>query len=123
MGVASVSRSRLIQRLHDTEDPFSIQPLPLLDDVGKGTINLRLGTVFLVSERSSVPSVIAKDPHQSAQMFSEVRIRPGKRFVMQPRQFVLAATFEYLSVANDLSGMIHSRSTYGRMGIIAATAA
>jgi deoxycytidine triphosphate deaminase len=123
MAVASVKRQILTSRLHDPTDPFSIQPVPQLDDIGKGSINLSVGTIFLAAERSSISSISASDPEQSSKMFAEVRIRPGQHYVMQPRQFVLASTFEYISLPNDLSGMIQSRSTYGRMGIIAATAA
>lgn len=123
MAVAIVSRKDLIRRLHDDDDEFSVQPLPDLDAVGYGGIDLRVGTVFLAAERSSAASVVASRPHDSEKMFVEVRIRPGERFVMQPRQFVLASTFEYLIFPKDLAGLIQSRSTYGRMGIISATAA
>lgn len=123
MAVAIASRKDLIRRLHDLDDEFSVQPLPNVNAIGYGGIDLSVGTVFLAAERSSAASVVASRPHESERMFVEVRIRPGERFVMQPRQFVLASTFEYLIVPKDLAGFIQSRSTYGRMGIISATAA
>jgi dCTP deaminase len=123
VAVATLSLKTLTARLHDPSDPFAIQPVTRLDDLGKGSINLSVGSIFLAAERSSVASIRASDPEQSSKVFGEVRIRPDQYFVMHPRQFVLASTFEYLSLPNDLCGMIQSRSTYGRMGIIAATAA
>jgi dCTP deaminase len=109
--------------LADPESGFSIQPMPSEDLVQYGSIDLRVGTVFLSAERSSLASVRAEDPWQGAKLFREVRVARDQPFVMQPHQFVLATTFEYIAMPPTLVGLIQSRSTYGRMGIIAATAA
>jgi dCTP deaminase len=109
--------------LDDEDAKFVIQPRPPDEFIGYGSIDLRIGSVFLSAERSSMASVRAKDPWEGAKLFREVRVAPGGNFVMQAHQFVLATTFEYLALPPTLVGLIQSRSTYGRMGIIAATAA
>jgi len=121
MTVASVSKKDIWSRLKSGN--LVVSPWPDERAVGKGSIDLSVGSVFLSSKRSSVASVKARDPAAGSRLFNEVRIRAGSTFVMQPHQFVLASTLEYLSVPWDLAGLIQSRSTYGRMGLIAATAA
>jgi len=117
------SRAAVISML-DADDPdLVIQPRPPDESIGYGSIDLRTGSNFLRAERSSMASVRAKDPWEGAKLFREVRVAPGGSFVMQAHQFVLATTFEYLSLPPSLVGLIQSRSTYGRMGVIAATAA
>lgn len=123
MAVGSVSRAVLRSRLTDTSDPFSISPLPHDSDIGAGAIDLRVGHVFLTAERSSLESIDATRPWDAAQAFSEHRIRGDGALVVQPRQFLLASTLEYIVMPTDMSGLIESRSTFGRMGLISATAA
>src|SRR5438552_11505562 len=117
------SRSTIIGMLDDDAGELVIQPRPSDDFIGYGSIDLRIGSIFLSAERSSMASVRARDPWEGAKLFREVRVAPGGTFVMQAHQFVLATTFEYLSMPPTLVGLIQSRSTFGRMGIIAATAA
>jgi len=130
MGVAIPNRSDIINRLRDEDDEFSISPMPLTRSVGSGTVDLSIGTVFMPAERSAIPSVRIEEKRVvgagnsiDVPLFAEVRVHPKGTFVMQPRQFILTATFEYLSMPHDLAGLIQSRSTFGRMGIISATAA
>jgi len=119
---AAVAHDVLLARLADPADAFLMSPRPDESAVGYGAVDLRVGSIFLSAERSAVASVDASDPWEGSRLFQEVRVRPDRRFIMQPRQFVLASTFEYIAMPLDMAGMIQSRSTYGRMGIIAATA-
>lgn len=106
----------------DAADPFKISPLPSLDAIAKGSVDLSLGRTFLVAVRASIGSVRADEPGRSGRLFTEVRLSGDDRLVVQPHQFVLAATMEYLRLPPTLCGFIQSRSTYGRLGLIAATA-
>jgi dCTP deaminase len=133
VGVAMPSRGEIRRRLLDSNDVFSIRPLPSSKSIGTGSVDLAIGTAFLPAEPSSLPSLRLAERGLVAPgrirdtgiqpLFGEVRVHPKGTFVMQPRQFVLTATFEYISMPYDLAGLIQSRSTFGRMGIIAATAA
>ena len=101
---------------------LSVTPLPQLADIGLGSINLRLGRTFLLPRRGAVTSIDASETNKSARAFEELRLPSNAPLVLHPRQFVLAVTLEYLAIPDDLCGFIQSRSTYGRMGLIAATA-
>ena len=118
----SPNTATLRSRLLDPADTFAITPMPALDDARLGSVNLRLGRTFLVARRASVPFIDAQDTRASERLFDEVRLPSDEALVLQPQQFVLAATLEYLSMPPDLCGFIQSRSTYGRLGLIAATA-
>lgn len=123
MAVGVIPRMELLERLADPADQFMISPLPDKSAVGHGSIDLRVGNLFLTAERSSLDSLDASKPWEGARVFSQQHIRTDRTFVMQPRQFALAGTLEYLAMPKDMAALIQSRSTYGRMGLIAATAA
>lgn len=119
---ASPSTSTLRKRVGDPADPLIVTPMPASSAISHGSIDLQLGNTFLVALRASVPSVSARRPEDSRQLFSEVRCAPDDKLIIQPHQFVLAATLEYVCLPNDLCGFVQSRSTYGRLGLISATA-
>lgn len=119
---ASPSTRELRRRVMDPQDPFVVTPMPSLDSVSHGSIDLRLGNTFLVAVRASVRSVSARRPEESRQLFGEVRCAPKDPLIIQPGQFVLASTMEYICLPADLCGFLQSRSTYGRLGLISATA-
>lgn len=123
MTAASIKRSELIARLSDPSDPFDITPRPSPNDVGSGTVNLRLGSIFLGARLLSESVIDAERLGQGQRLFDEFRIRPQAQFIIQSRQLVLTSTLEYLSLPHDLTALIQSRSSFGRMGLIAATAA
>lgn len=119
---ASPPTATLRQRIMDPADAFTVTPMPPRAAISHGSVDLQLGNTFLVAVRAGVPSVSAKNPERSRQLFSEVRCAPNDRLIIQPHQFVLAATMEYVCLPLDLCGFLQSRSTYGRLGLISATA-
>lgn len=119
---ASPSTATLRKRILDPSDPFTVTPMPPMRAISHGSVDLQLGNTFLVALRAGVPSVSARHPELSRQLFSEVRCAPDDKLIIQPHQFVLAATMEYLCLPVDLCGFLQSRSTYGRLGLISATA-
>lgn len=118
-----LSRAQLLERLRAPGDDLMVTPLPAGDAIGAGTIDLRVGALILSAETASLAPLDSDEPWRAARLFREIHIRRDGHFFMQPGQFVLASTFEYLVLPNDLGGLIQSRSTYGRMGIISVTAA
>jgi deoxycytidine triphosphate deaminase len=48
--------------------------------------------------------------------------RPHEKLVLHPQQLVLGATLEYLSFPDCIGGYVLSRSSWGRLGLIIATA-
>jgi dCTP deaminase len=122
MAGAVPSTTRLRERLDDVADEFTVTPRLESSRVSRGSIDLSLGRTFLVASRSAVTMVDARTPDVSRRLYREVRITDDRPLVVHPRQLVLAVTFEYLTLPADLCGFLQSRSTYGRLGLISATA-
>ena len=121
-----LSNTELWRRLHDKSDPLVITPLLDPSQVGAASIDLRIGHQFIVLQRSEVPHIDSSDlqtlKNSLFRTQRKVRIQTKQRFVLHPRQLVLAATLEYVSIPRDIAAMVEGRSSWGRLGLIIATA-
>ncbi len=99
---------------------------PLLDrtQIGRGAVDLRLGTEFLLLRRTQRPGLHpGKDSQQEVDDMQERVVVPfGDELWLHPRHFVLAATLEYLALPDDMAAYVVGRSSWGRLGLIVATA-
>jgi len=98
-----------------------IEPLLELSQIGEVTIDLRLGTEFLVSilTRKAYISVHKSDQDYRgiSSYFRPTRRELGDRFILFPNQIVLASTIEYLGLPDDVYADVLSRSSYTRLGV------
>jgi dCTP deaminase len=99
---------------------------PLLDrkQIGRGAVDLRLGTEFLLLRRTQRPGLHpGEDTQQEVDDMQERVVVPfGDELWLHPRHFVLAATLEYLALPDDMAAYVVGRSSWGRLGLIVATA-
>jgi dCTP deaminase len=99
---------------------------PLLDpaQVGRGAIDLRLGTEFLLLRRTRKAGLNpAEDNQQIVEEMQERVIVPlGEELWLHPRHFVLAVTLEFLGLPKDMGAYLVGRSSWGRLGLVVATA-
>ncbi len=99
---------------------------PLLDpgQVGRGAIDLRLGTEFLLLRRTRKPGLNpGMDSQQGVDEQQERVVVPfGEELWLHPRHFILASTLEFLGLPNDMSAYVVGRSSWGRLGLVVATA-
>lgn len=86
--------------------------------IGSCSIDLRLGEHFRVFEHSKNPFIDPTKKDYSNEITSEVVVREGERFIMQPGDFVLAVTLEKITISPDLLGRLEGRSSLGRLGIV-----
>lgn len=105
--------------------------LVLCPDFGDGPIeaasrDLYLGHWFRVSKRTSLDKVdIAFAADRAAarrQGQLEVFIPAGGKFVLQPGDFALAASMEYVYLPPDMMAFVEGKSSLGRAGLLIATA-
>ena len=102
---------------------------PLLDpdklvNSGDASIDLRLGCWFiqLRTERYSEFD-FANNSGQSEDFLTQKTYVPfGKKFVLHPHSFVLAATLEWIKVPKNLGGYVTGKSSLGRRGLVIETA-
>ncbi len=101
---------------------------PLLDhdlQVGDSSIDLRLGNDFIVTRKGNLPFVSPRQDSAGLAHYhyqAKHHINFGDKFYLHPQELVLAGTLEYLRLPNKLSGFVTSRSKWGRVGLVIATA-
>jgi len=107
------------------QDPFVITPMPDLAELrksGSAAIDMRLGT-WITTPRHTRVAFLSVDPSPNEpQILRYHYVRFGTKFFLHPRNFVLAATLEWLRLPANLAGYIIGRSSWGRRGLIIATA-
>ena len=111
--LSSPNDDRLVR--HSTASPMSLHPRASI---------FELGNTFIVFVRNRAVSFDPLDESQDPrQVQRSMQLDWGDKFVLHPAEMVLAATFEYLSfLPSDLSAQVISRSSYGRLGLLSATA-
>lgn len=121
-GVATLSASLIAQRLQvDDERRLGVAPLV---HAPKGTgLDLRLGNRFIVFRRTGTATfdpLSADDDPRAVQV--HVELSWTEQFVLHPQEVVLGASLEYVALPADLTGQVITRSSYGRLGLLSATA-
>jgi len=91
-------------------DPFEesmIQP---------SSVDVRLDRYFRVFENHRYQFI---DPAvEQADLTREVATVGDEPFVLHPGEFVLASTFEVITLPNDIAGRLEGKSSLGRLGIL-----
>ena len=116
-----------IENKAGSHDPLVIVPQPSIEELrrsGAASIDLRLGSWFISPKLSHVTSIDLTEPrenelHKTTQM---TYVPFGKNYTLHPRHFVLGATLEWLRIPKMLAGYVTARSSWGRRGLVIATA-
>lgn len=108
-----------------TRHPDGLVVTPLLPHaLGQASLDLRLGTVFITFRRTGVPSFDVLDRLQEPRYMQDlVEKMWGQPFILHPGELVLACTLEYIVMPGDLAAAVGTRSSFGRLGLMTATAA
>lgn len=96
-----------------------ITPKPDLDtQLGSCSVDLRLGNVFRVFDHSHYPYIDPTKKDYSNEVTKIITVEKGGYFIMQPGDFVLAATIERVKISADLMFRLEGRSSLGRLGLV-----
>jgi dCTP deaminase len=80
------------------------------------SIDVRLDREFLVFENHRHTCI---DPSVEQEDLTRlVRVEGGDPFVLHPGEFVLASTFERVSLPDDLAARLEGKSSLGRLGLV-----
>ncbi|WP_457639698.1 dCTP deaminase [Persephonella sp.] len=90
-----------------------IQPLDHIQ-IQASSVDLRLGNEFLAYP-DEIEILDVKNPDLGNQLKKVVADDEG--FVIQPKQFILATTREYIKLPDYLTAFVEGRSSLGRLGL------
>jgi dCTP deaminase len=108
-----------------TDDPLIISPCPdltLLKDSGAASVDLRLGSWFAAPRRATMGVLDCRTNLQETQISKSSYVPIGQDYYLHPRTFVLGVTLEWIRLPRDFVGTVTGRSSWGRRGLVIATA-
>ena len=80
------------------------------------SVDVRLDKFFRVFENHKY-SVI--DPSiEQAELTREVVVEGDEHFILHPGEFVLASTYEVITLPDDIAGRLEGKSSLGRLGLL-----
>ena len=131
LGKSPLWRMRSLQVGGEPNPLVIIPSIDPLKQYGVNSVDLRLGSCFLVHQPSRYthiepnPSKYADDQDYLTSIsafYTELNIPMGKQFILHPHQFVLAGVLEYVCLPFEYYALVLGRSTWGRLGLNIATA-
>ena len=91
----------------DPFDPGLVQP---------SSIDVRLGRWFRVFDNHRYPHI---DPAvEQPDLTRLVETEPDEAFVLHPGEFVLASTYEVVTLPDDIASRLEGKSSLGRLGLL-----
>lgn len=128
--MTALSTSTILDRLKEKDLSKRLVISPLLDPksqakAGQAAVDVRLGFEFclVAPSRFGAISEFGTDRQMNfGELYRREFIHLGESITIHPHQFMLAQTLEYLRLPPDLMAYVVGRSTWGRLGLIVATA-
>ena len=88
-------------------EPKMIQP---------SSVDVRLDRFFRVFENHRYEVI---DPSvEQPDLTREVAVSPDDFFILHPGEFVLASTYEVITLPDDIAGRLEGKSSLGRLGLL-----
>jgi len=80
------------------------------------SVDVRLDRFFRTFENHRYPHI---DPaEEQPDLTRHVEVSPEEAFVLHPGEFVLASTFEVVTLPDDVAGRLEGKSSLGRLGLL-----
>lgn len=91
----------------DPADPKAVQP---------ASVDVRLDRYFRLFDNHRYATI---DPaEEQPDLTRLVEVKPDEPFILHPGEFVLAATFEQVTLADDVAARLEGKSSLGRLGLL-----
>ena len=81
------------------------------------SVDLTLSTEFKVFEYTKLFYVDTKKK-LADDLTKTIKVKRDDPFILQPGEFALGATFEWIKLPDDIAGRLEGRSSLGRLGIV-----
>ena len=80
------------------------------------SVDVRLDRFFRVFENHKYEVI---DPSiEQPDLTREVAVAPSDHFILHPGEFVLASTYEVITLPDDIAGRLEGKSSLGRLGLL-----
>jgi dCTP deaminase len=84
--------------------------------VQPSSVDVRLDRFFRVFENHKYESI---DPSiEQAELTREIAVGAEDFFILHPGEFVLASTYEVITLPDDIAGRLEGKSSLGRLGLL-----
>ena len=84
--------------------------------VQPSSVDVRIDRYFRLFDNHKYPVI---DPSQEQPELTRlVEVEPDEAFVLHPGEFVLASTFEVVSLPDDVAARLEGKSSLGRLGLL-----
>jgi dCTP deaminase len=106
-------------------DPFVISPQPDLKELaesGSASVDLRLGTWFVTIRPARKSHIQIEDSEVQWQLAKTHYVPFGDQYYLHPGTFILGITLEWIRLPIGLGAYVIGKSSWGRRGLIIATA-
>ncbi len=91
----------------DPYDPSMIQP---------ASVDVRIDRFFRVFDNHKHAHI---DPAQEQSgLTREISVEPDQAFMLHPGEFVLASTYEAITLPDDIAARLEGKSSLGRLGLL-----
>ncbi len=126
--MAVLNRDEIIERIDEDDYAKKLVVTPLLSEkqIGPASIDVRIGSSIVIPKKTHVETQDVTDRevarHVEHRLYERTTLKLHEKFILHPRQLILGVTFEYLCLPSDVFCTIMSRSSWGRLGLVVATA-
>ena len=84
--------------------------------VQPSSVDVRLDRCFRVFENHKYESI---DPSiEQSELTREIAVGASEFFILHPGEFVLASTYEVITLPDDIAGRLEGKSSLGRLGLL-----
>ncbi|HEY6794963.1 MAG TPA: dCTP deaminase [Kineosporiaceae bacterium] len=92
-----------------------LEPLDL-DMVQPSSVDVRIDRYFRLFDNHKYPVI---DPAQEQPELTRlVEVKPDDPFVLHPGEFVLASSYEMVTLPDDIAARLEGKSSLGRLGLL-----
>jgi dCTP deaminase len=126
-------RKKLLERLMEQDPVKRLVVAPLLEPMeqlsgSQASIDVRLGCDFRLASAANI-NVLDELADETSnpfvdlpRLYKNLYVPLGGGVTVHPHQLVLAHTLEYIRLPQDLMAYVVGRSSFGRLGLMVATA-
>lgn len=127
----TLAKAEILERINKPKTkgiaPIIVTPIcDFEDQMGIAGIDVRLGKQFIVFKQhlAGYFSPLSGENNNAhiSEYQEEIVIPIGDNIVLHPGQLIIASTFEYVCIPEDLECQVEGRSSWARMGLIIAAA-